>query len=343
MQQMQGQCEVVYSLNPYGDQIKKAVYTKYTEGKDSPNFVREFVDWWNPIKQEKNLTVPGSEESEEVDIEPPRNYYQDYITLNATQQNIVMDKDLVNITKELGILSTIIVTAVPTLTLPSDFMGYVNLLDRFFNNKNDKKTFINTVWKDKTLMNSTTVNSKTGKSNTKKITKLDRIIQLCSTFTDTDLKDFEGYLNDYKDELSKNKKVRPANIPLMPIDENTATITSKYTALLMGIKDAYQLGALTGPDMSLVESQLTNPASISGAITSRDAMKAQVDVLEGILKRSKENLESSYGKKMDLGVAKSSNPTGAPTGAPPDAKQAPDGNWYSPDPKRPGKYLQWSK
>ena len=30
-----------------------------------------------------------------------------------------------------------------------------------------------------------------------------------------------------------------------------------------------------------------------------------------------------------------------PTGAPPDAKQAPDGKWYSPDPKRAGKYLQW--
>lgn len=30
-----------------------------------------------------------------------------------------------------------------------------------------------------------------------------------------------------------------------------------------------------------------------------------------------------------------------PAGAPPDAKQAKDGNWYSPDPKRPGKYLQW--
>ena len=34
-----------------------------------------------------------------------------------------------------------------------------------------------------------------------------------------------------------------------------------------------------------------------------------------------------------------SNP---PTGAPPDAKQAPDGKWYSPDPARKGKYLQWS-
>lgn len=30
-----------------------------------------------------------------------------------------------------------------------------------------------------------------------------------------------------------------------------------------------------------------------------------------------------------------------PTGAPPTAKQAPDGKWYAPDPARPGKYLQY--
>lgn len=30
-----------------------------------------------------------------------------------------------------------------------------------------------------------------------------------------------------------------------------------------------------------------------------------------------------------------------PANAPPTAKPAPDGNWYSPDPDRPGKYLKW--
>jgi hypothetical protein len=30
-----------------------------------------------------------------------------------------------------------------------------------------------------------------------------------------------------------------------------------------------------------------------------------------------------------------------PPGAPQDARQAPDGEWYSPDPNRPGKYLKW--
>lgn len=32
-----------------------------------------------------------------------------------------------------------------------------------------------------------------------------------------------------------------------------------------------------------------------------------------------------------------------PVGAPPEAKQAKDGKWYSPDPDRPGKYLQWGQ
>lgn len=32
-----------------------------------------------------------------------------------------------------------------------------------------------------------------------------------------------------------------------------------------------------------------------------------------------------------------------PAGAPADARQAPDGNWYSPDPNREGKYLNWGK
>lgn len=32
-----------------------------------------------------------------------------------------------------------------------------------------------------------------------------------------------------------------------------------------------------------------------------------------------------------------------PVGVPPEAKQAKDGKWYSPDPDRPGKYLQWGQ
>jgi len=125
------------------------------------------------------------------------------------------------------------------------------------------------------------------------------------------LKDFEGYLKEYKDELNKDLTVFPKEIPILPsqglsiplpVGSDTARMNAKYNALLMGVKDAYQLGALTGPDMSIVEAQITNPASISGMVTSRDAMHEQVKVLEGMLQRGKQNLESSYNKKMDFGT-----------------------------------------
>jgi hypothetical protein len=47
-----------------------------------------------------------------------------------------------------------------------------------------------------------------------------------------------------------------------------------------------------------------------------------------------QEIYSKYNKTPELGNK-------LPTGAPPEAKQAKDGNWYSPDPKRPGKYLMW--
>lgn len=137
------------------------------------------------------------------------------------------------------------------------------------------------------------------------------------------LKDFEGYLTDYKTELEKDLMVFPKEIPIipsqgmaipLPVGSDTARMNSKYTALLMGLKDAYELGALTGPDMSIVESQLTNPATIAGALTSRDAMKEQVKVMEGLLNRAKQNLESSYGRKMDFGAATPSSPSNDPLG-----------------------------
>jgi hypothetical protein len=137
------------------------------------------------------------------------------------------------------------------------------------------------------------------------------------------LKDFEGYLTDYKNELAKDLTVFPTKIPLipsqgieipLPVGSDTARMQAKYNALLMGVKDAYQLGALTGPDMSIVEAQITNPTSISGMMHSKEAFGEQVKVLDDILKRAKTNLETSYGRKINYG------PTGAPNAAMPGAQ-----------------------
>ena len=49
-------------------------------------------------------------------------------------------------------------------------------------------------------------------------------------------------------------------------------------------------------------------------------------------------LQAGRAAKLVPEVKSGNNP---PAGAPPTAKQAPDGKWYAPDPARPGKYVQY--
>jgi hypothetical protein len=116
------------------------------------------------------------------------------------------------------------------------------------------------------------------------------------------LNDLEGALKDYKSEVASDKWVLPKSIPLpfsdtgipLPTGADTARVAGKYNSLLMGVKNLYELGALTGPDMSIIERQLTNPASWAGLLTSKNAMNEQITILEDMLTRAKENLSTSY-------------------------------------------------
>jgi hypothetical protein len=114
-------------------------------------------------------------------------------------------------------------------------------------------------------------------------------------FNDTDLQlaGLAGSLKDFKDEVNKNLFT---GAKFLPSGADTAAMTSKYTALLMGVKDLYTLGALTGPDMSIIESQITNPASWSGKFTTKQGFNEQTKVIEDMLKRSTINLETTYGR-----------------------------------------------
>jgi hypothetical protein len=114
-------------------------------------------------------------------------------------------------------------------------------------------------------------------------------------FNDTDMQlaGLAGSLKDFKEEINKNLFT---GAKFLPSGADTAAMTAKYTALLMGVKDLYTLGALTGPDMSIIESQLTNPASWSGKFTTKKGFDEQIKTIEDMLKRSTTNLETTYGR-----------------------------------------------
>jgi len=112
--------------------------------------------------------------------------------------------------------------------------------------------------------------------------------------TDNQLANLTGSLKSFKDEV-KNNQITGAKGLFTGAD--TARMTAKYQSLLMGVKDLYTLGALTGPDLGIIESQLTNPASWSGKMTSKKGFEEQIQVLEDMLKRNVTNLENSYGRQ----------------------------------------------
>ena len=136
--------------------------------------------------------------------------------------------------------------------------------------------------------------------------------------TDMQLSGLAGSLKEFKDEVGKKLAT---GAKFLPAGADTARMQAKYTALLMGVKDLYTLGALTGPDMSIIESQLTNPASWSGKMTTQKGFEEQVKVIEDMLKRTAGNLESTYSrqpkatkKALEVLGASANDPLGLGTG-----------------------------
>ena len=140
------------------------------------------------------------------------------------------------------------------------------------------------------------------------------------------LNNLKGNISAYKTEINSNKTVFPSEVPLpfgaripLPTGEDTARLRGKYQSLLMGVKDLYELGALTGPDMGIIEQQLTNPASFAGMFTSRDAMREQIKVLEDMAGRAEENLSVTYKRKIP--AASTSGIPAAPGARPADIEK----------------------
>jgi len=134
------------------------------------------------------------------------------------------------------------------------------------------------------------------------------------TKMDNQLSNLVGNLNRFKQEIAKGKTT---SAQWAPTGADTAAMNAKYISLLMGMKDMYTLGALTGPDLGLIEAQISNPATWGGFTKSREAFNAQIDNVEQQLKDASLNLENSYGHKPKATSAAFSRNPAASKDAPP--------------------------
>jgi len=76
-----------------------------------------------------------------------------------------------------------------------------------------------------------------------------------------------------------------------------------------------------------------------------EAAKSKLTRMRKYAAEEQDALKATYGKdqgyKEFAPLPARAGINKPPVGAPPEAKKAPDGKWYSPDPARPGKYVQW--
>jgi hypothetical protein len=62
-----------------------------------------------------------------------------------------------------------------------------------------------------------------------------------------------------------------------------AKMGTKYNNMMLQAKEAYNLGVLNGPDFEILQSVITDPRTVKGAITSKDALGTQAKELGRIM------------------------------------------------------------
>lgn len=104
---------------------------------------------------------------------------------------------------------------------------------------------------------------------------------------DSATKAYEALLKDYdpqgKDVLNAEKR---------------NAVKAAFTDLQMRQKEAFGLGAITGPDMQILEGAYTDPTGVAGmlkgGLTGTKAFTAQIDQGRAALNRTKRNFEQQY-------------------------------------------------
>ncbi len=81
---------------------------------------------------------------------------------------------------------------------------------------------------------------------------------------------------------------------LFPGSARAAELQTKYSNLMMLLKDAYGLGALQKPDLEVMDRIITDPVSMAGRYKGRESLEAQLNTINKAFSNSEKNLYKTY-------------------------------------------------
>lgn len=103
------------------------------------------------------------------------------------------------------------------------------------------------------------------------------------------IKNLRTSIDSYINEL-KNTDPRY----LFPGSSKSAELATKFTDVQMRIKNLYELGAITGPDLTLLNQAITDPTSMAGRYKGKESLEKQANTINSILDQNTINLYETY-------------------------------------------------
>lgn len=116
------------------------------------------------------------------------------------------------------------------------------------------------------------------------------------------LDNLDSALNDYEAALTKYGAIETYG-------EGKGVLENAYANLLIQMKEAANLGALTGPDMNIMGQMIIPPNSVkAGMVGGADAVKKQMNNARAQLKQKRSNLGTIYGPNQSSGGGAANDP-----------------------------------
>lgn len=99
----------------------------------------------------------------------------------------------------------------------------------------------------------------------------------------------KSYIQDIKDTDPRY---------IFPGSAKAAELQTKYSDLMMQMKDAYGLGALQAPDLQVMNKIITDPVSMAGRYKGKEALETQLNTIDSVFANREKNLYKTYQQKM---------------------------------------------
>jgi len=94
--------------------------------------------------------------------------------------------------------------------------------------------------------------------------------------------------NRVLEEMGPQMSIGPLNA------EKSQTLKSAYSNAMLAVKEAAELGALSGPDMGIVEQNMPDPSTFGGLIKGKGAATQGVKSALSLVARKASNLNDVY-------------------------------------------------